>query len=261
MSNDAARAWCGLPASPPPALQCGVLVVLHIPKCGGETVSDYLYSRAPLAGWRYWIAGGPGGAKLPASGWLSLTPPKPVASWERILTEARAASRPRIVIEQHVWNGVDEAFGSPRFNETVLAPLSASLASKGCSLFLATALREPVARAFSHALMFQVPGDQYAEWVEGEGTNMQTYFVLHNRHYDRGFGVLKGFRTGDVSSVRAVSACTVPLQTATAPWQSADTHPGCCQLISRAPVGSVRSLPLGSCAARVNTRGTGTRAL
>ena len=153
----------GVRVSPP---RCGLLLLAHVPKTGGSTLSEALQA---LPGWlflgrpksghpRFFAAHGELFRGTPAFSWprdcLQL---RPNAS---ALEGGGCASLPdwrnsRLLVDFHEPTGL-HAFHSSLMPR--LAALRRRYAAAGCALVLGTVLREPRAQMLSEFLYFQVGG-------------------------------------------------------------------------------------------------------
>ena len=138
-------------------LKCGVLWFLHIPKTGGSTTEKYLYTRTrPALPGRRWLMADlysyphchPALANTSMDGWGAA----PV--WADALVEL-ARPEPRLVVHQH--------HCSPGLVGLIpqLQQLNATLRAKGCGLYLATIVRDPVLLAESRAHFVKTTVAQY----------------------------------------------------------------------------------------------------
>jgi hypothetical protein len=206
-----ATTWCGLPPAPPPPMNCGVLLFLHIPKCGGQSVVQYLFERGVVHGWSFRAVRGFAGGMTHPEGYVEIDDlderfsanaaragrhnnrtaasaagerERRMDTWPRLLAQIAAMPQhklPKFIVEQHTWSSVAESFSERGFHLT-LRTLDELLSRRRCQLRLVTMLREPLARTISHANYFRVPHQAFANFVRTAGHNTQTRFVLYNYH-------------------------------------------------------------------------------
>ena len=153
--------WCGVPLSPPP-LRCGVLVYLHVPKCGGSTVTRFLQQHASGGTHGWWQS--------------SVTPETP---WDSILHRLHHLRRPRQIVIHHV--DAPTSLANRTFFASVIEPLKCHLRSLGCRLVLTSVLRNASTRATSAAFYNRVPRQLYSPWIAEHARDSMVSYVLHNR--------------------------------------------------------------------------------
>ena len=164
-------------------MQCGVAWFLHIGKTGGSTVEEHLRrgsalhgwmlhklmndSAKPLGTWHHWY---------PYEGWNMSR------GWLRVREIVSRSKRPKVIVMQH--------HTSPGVGEYLLAntlhDMRQELRHKGRDFVLATALREPVARAISSIWFMKMRTNGPMDlplYMDQLNSNYQTKYVLFSKHF------------------------------------------------------------------------------
>ena len=128
--------WAGMPPATTPAMQCGVLWMLHVPKTGGTTLGRFMQQCAadrgfPAVDFRHSDAR-----------FFHGSTQKP---WANLSAHVLAYPRPLAAVVHHM--GIPGL--EPALYREVLLPLRAMLEAKNCTLRLVTMLRSPGERVIS----------------------------------------------------------------------------------------------------------------
>ena len=169
--------------------RCGVIWFMHIPKTGGGTIKAMIQNHSDTLNWKFfdlWRANAGGRCKDEVLSTPNLSHWKEhskVKSVQNFFTEL-SQPRPRVVVHQHGCGpGI---LGSPPQGGllTDLIRLNASLAQRGCEVFLTTVLRQPIALAKSRMAWFHVKASWPDSFVlERSARFYQTKFLVGKKGY------------------------------------------------------------------------------
>jgi len=179
--RDAAAAcddWTGLEGAETGAVPCGLLYYTHIGKTGGDSIKHHLRRRATTEKWQFFDL------------YMKMSPPSLHLPYRWELTRAMHAllvalnsSRPRVIVHQHSGFGGAGEYAIDRWFRPLACRFRQQASESDCRVVLAATLREPTARACSHAIWSGMTEPGKFEGFMRDISNFQTKYMLFSHDW------------------------------------------------------------------------------